>query len=228
MDAHPDLSEVAKAIGDPTRVRMLAQLMGGRAATAKELAYDAGVTPATATAHLRRLRRSALVEVRSQGRHKYFRLASPDVARCVEALMVIAPPPAVSSRTPERLREARFCYDHLAGRLGTAFLAALLKRRHLRATRDGFEVTPRGEEELAKLGVDVTAARTQRRKLAPACLDWSERRDHLGGALGAALAEALLAQRWIRRRPGTREVDVTPLGRQMLVKRFGITLDEAD
>jgi DNA-binding transcriptional ArsR family regulator len=222
MDAEPDVERVAGAIGDATRVRMLMLLVEGRALTAKELAYSAGVEPATATAHLRRLVGSALIRATPSGRHKYFRLASPQVARLVESLMVVAPRSAPAPAA-DPIRTARFCYDHLAGRLGTGLTKALVDRGVVRPRGQAFVLTPAGESWFTAFGVDVDAARGTRRKLAYRCLDWSERTDHLAGALGAALADRLLALDWIRRERRSRVVSVTPTGARELRRRLGLT-----
>lgn len=208
---------------------MLQLLMEGRALTAKELAYGAGVEPATATAHLRRLLEGGLVAVAAQGRHKYFRLASHHVAELMELLMTIAPqarPRTPAPRIEEPLRRARMCYDHLAGELGIGITDSLVKAGMLRKEDDGFAVTRRGAAWFADLGIDLDAARALRRKFAAQCLDWSERRDHLGGALGAALAERLLDLGWIARRRNTRAVSVTDTGRRRLAEEFRLELRE--
>lgn len=220
MEAEPDLARIATTVGDPRRIRMLALLMEGRALTAKELALGAGVEPATASAHLKRLLQDGLLESAAQGRHKYFRFASEQVAQMVESLMRVAPrkPLAVRVTTPVPLRHARYCYDHVAGALGTGLLALMLRKGWL---QDGEEpkqlaLTPRGGRALAQLGIDVEGAQARRRQFACRCLDWSERRDHLGGALGAALAQGLQARHWIERRKHTREVRVTAAGEEGL------------
>jgi DNA-binding transcriptional ArsR family regulator len=218
MDAEPDLARLAGAVGDARRIGMLALLMEGRALTAKELALGAGIEPATATSHLKRLQDDGLVEATSQGRHKYFRFASDDVAHMVETMMRIAPRrPAARAAAPEPIRAARFCYDHLAGGLGTGLFASMLKQGWLRG--DGSDpkqlaVTAKGEKALQSLGLDVESARARRRQFACRCLDWSERQDHLGGALGAALAEHFRASKWIERQKHSRVVRVTGAGRE--------------
>jgi DNA-binding transcriptional ArsR family regulator len=226
MNVEPDVARVAVAIGDATRMRMLMLLMEGRALTAKELAYGAGVEPATATAHLRRLAGSALIRATPTGRHKYFRLASPHVARLLESLMVVAPrvdPTREPARpVPDPMRAARFCYDHLAGRLGTGLTTALVDRGVVRPRGQTYVVTPAGDAWFTALGVDVAAARRTRRKLAYRCLDWSERTDHLAGALGAALADRLLALDWIQRERRSRVVSITPAGARELRRRLGL------
>jgi DNA-binding transcriptional ArsR family regulator len=222
------LESFAKIIGDATRIRMLQLLMEGRALTAKELAYGALVEPATATQHLRRLQAGGLVSVRAQGRHKYFKLASAQVAELMELLMVLAPDQngrAVGPRIDEPLRRGRMCYDHLAGELGIGITEALVNRGILRKEVDSFAVTRRGAIWFADLGVDVEAARALRRKFAASCLDWSERRDHLGGALGAALAERMVDLGWIARKRNSRAVAVTEAGRQQLAEHFPNAFD---
>ena len=225
MTDEPDVARVATAIGDATRMRMLTLLMDGRALTAKELAYSAGVEPATATSHLRRLSDSALIRATPTGRHKYFRLASPHVARLLESLFIVAPRPVVTrppTSTPDPLRAARFCYDHLAGRLGTRLTTALVERGMVRARGRAYVITPSGDAWFDALGIDVAAVRRSRRKLAYRCLDWSERTDHLAGALGAALADRLLALDWIQRERRSRIVSITPAGERELRRRLGV------
>lgn len=219
MHADPDLARIAATVGDPRRIQMLALLMEGRALTAKELALGAGIEPATASSHLKRLLEDGLLESAAQGRHKYFRFASPQVAQLVESLMRVAPPrkaaAGAASLQDEPERRARYCYDHLAGALGTGLLALMERKGWLADDADNASqllLTPRGTRALAALGVDVNAARARRRQFACRCLDWSERRDHLGGALGAALADHLQAQRWIERKKHSRVVKVTPAG----------------
>ncbi|MBC5783184.1 winged helix-turn-helix transcriptional regulator [Ramlibacter sp. USB13] len=220
MEAEPDLARIAATVGDPRRIQMLALLMEGRALTAKELALGAGVEPATASTHLKRLLEDGLLEAAAQGRHKYFRFASEQVAQLVESLMRVAPRrvAAVRPSTPQPLRRARYCYDHLAGALGTGLLAHMLRKGWLQddAEPKQLALTPRGTKALGQLGVDVEAAQARRRQFACRCLDWSERRDHLGGALGAALADELQARHWIERRKHSREVRITPAGEEAL------------
>jgi DNA-binding transcriptional ArsR family regulator len=222
MNAEPHLARLASTVGDTRRIQMLALLMEGRALTAKELALGTGITPATATAHLRRLLDDGLLVSTSQGRHKYFRLASEHVAHLMESLMRVAPrrqPEPANAAEP--IRHARYCYDHLAGSLGTGLLALLLRKGWLvndLADPDAkqLELTSRGAKALTAMGIDVAGTRARRRQFACRCLDWSERRDHLGGALGAALAENLQAARWIERKKHSRVVALTALGREQL------------
>jgi DNA-binding transcriptional ArsR family regulator len=209
-----DLARVAQTVGDPTRLRMLVLLLEARPLVAKELAFGAGVEPATATAHLQRLERDGLVRVARRGRYKVVTLASPAAARLVEALLALSAPPAVAAGDP--LRAARFCYDHLAGELGMALTDRLVARGVLGLRRDRFVLGAAAESWLRRVGVDVAAVRGSRRLVAPRCLDWSERRDHVAGALGAAVAARLVALGWVARREGTRAVRVTAAGRRGL------------
>ncbi len=225
MIAELDIVRIARTIGDPTRIRILNLLMEGRALTAKELSYGAGVGPATGTAHLQRLLDDRLVISSTQGRHKYFRLASPMVAKSLESLMVLAKPAGlVSTPALEPIRVARFCYDHLAGRVAVQMVHRLLADKILTTDGQNFTVTAKGERWLRHMKVDIEAARTSRRKFSPVCLDWSERQDHIAGALGAALAERLHQDGWFIRKPETRVVEFTPFGRRALKKDFGIDL----
>jgi DNA-binding transcriptional ArsR family regulator len=226
MDA--DLAAVAALIADPSRAAMLDALTGGVPLTAAELARVAGVAPSTATEHLDRLERGRLTISERRGRTRHVRLAGADVARALEALAAIAPPKRASGlrawRHGEALRAARSCYDHLAGLAGVALADALVERRVLEPGDGGFAITPAGEEELARFGLDLAAIRGARRATARACLDWSERRPHLAGALGAALFVKLLDRRWLRRRTDGRALTLTPAGASGLASTFGVTL----
>src|SRR5688572_3917759 len=227
MEQEPDIETLARAIGDPTRIKMLTLLMEGRALTAKELAYGTGVEPATATAHLKRLLDERLVSVAVQGRHKYVRLASPEIAQLMELMMAVAPRVNIRRPVPRveaQLRHARMCYDHLAGELGIGIADGLVKRGLLRKEDDAFAVTRKGAAWFGGLGIDLDKTREQRRKFASQCLDWSERRDHLGGALGAALAERLIDLGWIARKRNSRAVSVTEAGRRKLADEFKLDL----
>ncbi len=215
LDA-PDIAPVAVLLGDPTRGRMLALLMDGRAQTATELALEGGVTASTASSHLARLTDAGLLTVVQQGRHRYFRIASPEVAATIEALMSIAARRGFhATRTgpsDDGLREARVCYDHLAGRAGVRLMDRL-RARGIVDDRDGaVALTPEGEVWCDQLGVDLAAMRSRRRPLCRPCLDWSERRMHLGGALGAALLDRMFALHCARRVPESRAVVLSSRG----------------
>jgi DNA-binding transcriptional ArsR family regulator len=223
-----DVAAVARLIGEPARAAMLDALLAGRALAAGELARIAGVSPGTASEHLSRLRDGGLVEVVAAGRHRYHRLASPEVGQVLEALALVSRPKPVrtlrQSRTNAALLVARTCYDHLAGQVGVAVHDALVTREALRTVPAGYELTPVGVELLTGIGVDVPTARSARRAFARPCLDFTERRSHLAGALGAAICARFLAQGWlVRRATGDRALRVTDGGRRTLTDAFGIT-----
>jgi DNA-binding transcriptional ArsR family regulator len=228
-DADADAASIAAAIGVPARARMLYALLGGRARTSTELAIAADVTPSTASIHLRRLQGRRLVKVVAQGKHRYYTLERADVARALEALSVVAGAPRkLPSRTPQPLRYARSCYDHLAGTLGVALHDRLKELRWVAMPAGDvstYRVTSFGASALEALGVDFAAARAARRRFAYGCLDWSERLPHLGGALGAAILTLALEKRWVSRELDSRALNVTPFGRRELAKRFGLSLD---
>lgn len=228
MNADADLAAMGALIGDPARARMLLALLDGSARPASELAMLGGVSRPTASLHLAKLVEGGLLEVERRGRHRYFRLAGPEVGRALEALAAISPPlPARSLRAAqqgEALRLARMCYDHLAGRLGVALTERLLELGWLVESAGAFDLTARGHQRLARWGIDVDGLRRQRRRFAFPCLDWSERKHHLAGALGAALASRLLDLGWIRRVPRTRAVRLTAAGHRGLAEVFGLEL----
>jgi DNA-binding transcriptional ArsR family regulator len=219
-------ARIAAAIGEPARARMLYALMDGHARTATELAVIAEVGPPTASMHLRRLVADELVSVAAAGRHRYFRLAGEPVARVLEGLNVLAgrAPAAFEPATPDRLRIARSCYDHLAGTIAVALCDRLIAMSWLRAVaRDrGFTVTSAGEPRFADLGIDLHRLLQQRRRFAFPCMDWSERRPHIGGALGAALLETLERKRWFERDDDSRALAITARGARELRARFGV------
>jgi DNA-binding transcriptional ArsR family regulator len=214
----PYLAEIAHLMGDPARANMLHALMDGRALTAKELAFVAGVAPQTASGHLAKLQQGGLLAVAAQGRHRYFRLAGPEVARALEGLMVLAG--GQSRRLPSRvgaeLSLARTCYDHFAGGLGVAIHDALFEGGHLAIADGGYSLTVSGQRIFAALGVAPAGKPGRRASLRP-CLDWSERRPHLAGSLAAALACRCFATGWVLRRRDSRAVTLTETGRAALM-----------
>ncbi|MBE7183912.1 MAG: winged helix-turn-helix transcriptional regulator [Methylobacterium mesophilicum] len=225
MKDGPVIASIAALLGDPARANMLSLLMDGRALTVSELAEAAGVALPTASGHLAKLEAAGLVAAEKQGRHRYFRLSGHDVAEVLEALMGLAQRTgAVRVRTGPRdaaLREARQCYDHLAGARGVALLHGLECRGWI-AGEAAPALTPTGHAELTALGINVDGLQTRRRPLCRACLDWSERRNHLAGALGAALLDHIIARRWARRGPG-RVVSFTPTGARDFSRAFGLS-----
>lgn len=224
------MSHVAAAIGEPARARMLTCLMDGHARTSTELAMVAEVSPSTASVHLQRLKMAHLVKVTAQGKHRYYSLQGPNVARTLEGLTVLAAKPReeFAPNTPGPLRAARTCYDHIAGTLGVAlhdrFRALGWLFRGSKRLRDAYDVTPAGTRAFAALGVDLEAARALRRRFAFACLDWSERRPHLAGALGAAFLALALKRRWLLEDLDSRALELTARGRREMAARFGVRL----
>ncbi|MGH8213449.1 MAG: ArsR/SmtB family transcription factor [Rhodanobacteraceae bacterium] len=221
------VSEIAAAIAEPARTRMLYALLDGRARTSTELAIVAEVSPSTASVHLAKLRERRLVKMLAQGKHRYFSLFDAQVAATLEGLSVLAGAPRerFQPNTPHRLRAARTCYDHMAGALAVALHDRLFALRWLkreRAEDPDYHLTSVGAEALRNLGVDVDAARAARRRFACACLDWSERRPHLAGAVGAELLNVTLKRRWLLRDLDSRALGVTPAGRRELRARFGV------
>jgi DNA-binding transcriptional ArsR family regulator len=222
------IAEIAALAGDPARANILTALLDGRAMTATELSFAARVTPQTASAHLAKLVQAGLITATPSGRHRYFRLASPKVAQMLESIVSVAvdnrPRYRPLSRQAAELREARVCYDHLAGVLGVRIAEAMTRRGYLVLEDEGGQVTEAGQRFLWELGVDVQVAGKGRRHLCRSCLDWTERRPHIGGAIGAALAERWLALGWISRAKDSRAVAVTPAGERGFRESLGLTL----
>jgi len=218
-------------VGDPARAGMLLALMDGRALTASELAACAGVTPQTASSHLAQLVTAGVLTVARQGRHRYHRLASPAIAQMLEGMMAVA---AGASDVPQRtlrsgprdraLRHARTCYDHLAGRVAVAITDAMLARGDLEFGADGGVLTASGASFLggASIVLESGTGSSGRRVFCRPCLDWSERRPHVAGRVGAALLTHCLARDWVRRQPGSRGVSVTPTGQRQLTQLFAL------
>jgi DNA-binding transcriptional ArsR family regulator len=224
--ADAGISTPAALMGDPTRAAFLTALADGTALPASELAQRAGVGASTASIQLGKLVDGGLLEVERTGRHRYYRLADPTVAAAIESLAVLAPHRAAGSlkeaRVGSELQAARTCYDHLAGALGVALLERLKRQRLLTPK---LEVTSRGADRFAKLGIEIDELARGRRPLTRACLDWTERRHHLAGALGAALATSFLERGWIERRRDSRAVRVTEDGRRGLASELAVHVD---
>jgi DNA-binding transcriptional ArsR family regulator len=225
------IAEIAALAGDPARANILSALLDGRAMTAGELAYAAHVTPQTASAHLGKLADAGLISATPSGRHRYFRLSSAKVAQMLESIGSVAldsrPRFRPLSRQAAELRDARVCYDHLAGRLGVAIADAMTRRGYIVLEDEGGQLTDAGTRFLTELGVDLYDPALQRRRhMCRACLDWTERRPHIGGALGAALAERWLALGWIARARDSRAVAITPAGERGFRDSLGMTLGE--
>jgi DNA-binding transcriptional ArsR family regulator len=222
------VARIASAIGEPARARMLYCLVDGRARTSTELAMLADVSPSTASLHLKRLKADRLVKVLAQGKHRYHSLEGPNVARALEGLSVLAGGSGSKfvPNTPSRLRAARTCYDHIAGALAVSLHDRFMARGWLSATGtdDAYDLTADGTTALGNLGIDIEATRTQRRRFAFACLDWSERRPHIGGALGAALLKAALKRKWVIHDLDSRALSISSLGRREMLARFDLNV----
>jgi DNA-binding transcriptional ArsR family regulator len=219
--------QIAAAIGEPARARMLFCLLDGHAQTSTELSVVGEVSPSTASAHLNRLSASNLVKVSVQGRHRYYSLAGKDVADVLEGLCVLATNggrKAFIPRVPNRLRIARTCYDHMAGAKAVALHDQLIRLGWMTAgfAQDSYDVTAEGERGFAEMGIEVEVVRAQRRRFACACLDWSERRPHLAGALGAAFLMSALDRKWVVKDLDSRALSVTSRGRNEFLTRFGV------
>lgn len=228
MPAETNIAATAALLADPTRMLMVTALLDGRALPAGELAYAAGISPQTASAHLSKLMGGGFLNLEKEGRHRYYRLSGGHIAEAIERLAAIHPPGPVRRKalSPEAraLRLARCCYDHLAGRLGVAVTQQLCaKELIVSAPEKRFEITARGYDWFTELGLDVCAIKPGRRGLARPCLDWTERFHHLGGPLGVQLLALLCDKRWLQRRPNSRAVHVTPLGRRELSRQLGIS-----
>ena len=223
------LSQIALTLGEPARMRILLSLMDGRARTSTELSVFGQVAPSTASAHLHRLLDARLVKIAVEGRHRYYSLGSADVAVVLEQLGVLAGDkigPFVPT-TPAPLRKARSCYDHMAGEIAVALHDRFRTKRWIDAANaptGDYEITEAGLELLKHIGIDVVAMTKVRRRLAYACLDWSERRPHIAGAVGAAMLTCFLQRRWVDRELDSRSLHLTRLGKNAFAKHFQLEL----
>jgi DNA-binding transcriptional ArsR family regulator len=222
------LAEVAALVGDPARANILTALMGGHALTAGELVHATGVSPQTTSGHLGKLADGRLIACVKQGRHRYYRIATPRVAEMLESIMAVAvdapPRHRPPSKRDEAMRVARTCYDHFAGKLGVGITEALCARGHVTLSDEGGELNESGIAFFEEFGIDLAAARNRRRIFCRPCLDWTERRPHLGGTVGAVLAQRCFDLKWLQRMRDSRALIVTPAGRRGLSDAFGLSL----
>jgi len=226
FSAEKAASRIAAAIGEPARARILYCLLDGHARTSTELALVAEVSPSTASVHLTHLKDRGLVRVLAQGKHRYYSLEGAHTAAALEALMVVAvgPDNRYISTTPQRLRAARTCYDHMAGTIAVALHDRFEQLGWMVLAPDAYDITPVGERALAVFGIDIEATRALRRRFAYGCVDWSERKPHIAGALGAALLQVALKRKWLTQDLDSRALRVTRSGQRDLQRHFGIGL----
>jgi DNA-binding transcriptional ArsR family regulator len=223
------MAEIASLVGDPARANMLTALLSGQALSASDLAWHAGITPQTASGHLAKLAASGLLRVKAQGRHRYYRIAAPVVARMLEAINIVAavqapPRGRPPSRIDAAMCEARTCYDHLAGRLGVALADRFVLARYLELDDEAGSITSRGRKFFTGFGIDLAGLTRGRRAFCRTCLDWSERRPHISGALGAAVCARCFDLGWIVRVRDSRAVAVTAKGSLGLRERLGVEM----
>jgi DNA-binding transcriptional ArsR family regulator len=231
MITGPLIAEIAGLVGEPTRATMLSALLDGRALTATELAHAARVTPQTASTHLAKLAEAGLIAPTRAGRHRYFRLASPRVAEMLDGIMAVAlenrPRYRPLSRQARELSAARICYDHLAGRLSVDLADSLITHAYIVVGDEAAEITPAGARFLTEFGIDLSALGSKRRPFCRLCTDWTERRPHIAGAVGAALTKRCFDLGWTERTKHGGAVIVTPTGRRGFLETFGIGGPEA-
>ncbi|MDR0268182.1 metalloregulator ArsR/SmtB family transcription factor [Paenibacillus sp.] len=224
MNANPNAAMVATLVSEASRAAILSVLLDGRFHPASELAYMAGIKPQTASFHLTKMVDANIVTVEKQGRHRYYGIQNHEVAQIMESLLSISPPVEIKSlkqaSEDKSLRLARTCYDHLAGNLGVQLTDSLIKMGMICEENDHFTVTEKGEEFFTTLEIDLERIKKKRRSFSHKCLDWSERRYHLAGALGNALLERLLELHWVQRLPKTRAIKITPEGKKGLKETF--------
>ncbi|MFC9541837.1 ArsR/SmtB family transcription factor [Lysinibacillus sp. NPDC056959] len=217
MSINPNMAEIGSLLGETSRATMLASMMDGRFHTASELAYMAAIKPQTASFHLAKLVEGKLVRVEKQGRHRYFQLAGEEIAQLLESFLAISPPPEVrslkQSSQMKLLQDARTCYDHLAGKLGVQLTESLLNAGFLKLEEKQFLITAEGAQFFTDFGLDLDDLKRKRRSFSHVCLDWSERRYHLAGALGEGMLTHFLSLGWVTRVPAIRAIKVTEKGR---------------
>ncbi|KAF6631779.1 winged helix-turn-helix domain-containing protein [Paenibacillus sp. LX16] len=229
MSTKSNVAMIASLVSEPSRAAILTALLDGRFHTASELAHMAGIKPQTASFHLAKMTEAQVVTVEKQGRHRYYGIQDPEVARVMESFLSIAPSVPIHSfkhaSENEALRLARTCYDHVAGQLGVQLMSFFIQKGILSEDRDGLHITEQGEAFFTDFQIDLTKTRQKRRSFSHKCLDWSERRHHLAGALGNALLDRLFELNWIERLPTTRAIRITADGKRGFKEIFSIEVD---
>ncbi|KOS04440.1 ArsR/SmtB family transcription factor [Paenibacillus polymyxa] len=229
MSTKSNIAMIASLVSERSRAAILTALLDGRFHTASELAHMAGIKPQTASFHLAKMTEAQVVTVEKQGRHRYFGIQDPEVAQVMESLLSIAPPVPIKSfkhaSENEALRLARTCYDHVAGQLGVQLMSFFIQKGILSEDQDGLHITEPGETFFTDFQIDLTQTRQKRRSFSHKCLDWSERRHHLAGALGNALLDRLFELNWIERLPTTRAIRITADGKRGIKEIFSIEVD---
>lgn len=220
--------KTASLIGDPTRASILWTLLDGRAFTATELAVSANTSPQNISMHLGKLLEANLLCVEKQGRHKYYRFSNKEVAYVVEAMANLVPKPEVSLKNKSEnyppIKFCRTCYDHLAGKIGVALTESLLKQKIIIEKNNAYEISPEGEKWFSRFGINIEEAQKQKRIFLKPCLDWSERRNHIAGSIGALLLNKMISEDWLRRTKDSRAMIITGKGEKELLKNFKIVL----
>jgi DNA-binding transcriptional ArsR family regulator len=230
MNINPNLSNVASIVSEPSRAAILTVLLDNRFHSAGELAYMARIKPQTTSFHLSKMIEANLITVEKQGRHRYFRIQGPEVAKIMETLLPLSPPAQIrsfnQSTEDKAIRQARTCYDHIAGFLGVQLTDSFIKKGFLTDNNDEFLLSEGGVSFLASLGIDVQEVRKKRRSFSHKCLDWSERRHHLAGALGNVILELFIELNWVKRLPKTRALEITSIGKKAFLDYFSIDVSE--
>ncbi|PLR85643.1 ArsR/SmtB family transcription factor [Bacillus sp. V33-4] len=226
MNANPNIAIIASIVSEASRAAILTVLLDGRFHPASELAYMAGIKPQTASFHLHKMVDANIITVEKQGRHRYYGIRNPEVAQVMESLLSIAPTNQIKSfkqaKEDKEIRAARTCYDHLAGNLGVKITDSLISMGMIKEQQKDFIITEKGEQFFLSLQIDIQQVKRKRRSFSHKCLDWTERRPHLAGALGNALFEKLLELKWIKRIPQTRAIKITSVGKTGLKELFSI------
>ncbi|WP_102272602.1 ArsR/SmtB family transcription factor [Cytobacillus massiliigabonensis] len=229
MNANPNVAIIASLVSEPSRAAILTVLLDGRYHPVNELAYMAGIKPQTASFHLTKMVNANIVSVEQQGRHRYYGIQDQEVAQVMESLLLLAPPIEIKSfkqaSEDKAIRIARTCYDHLAGGLGVQLTDALIQKGILCEETKEFTLTEKGRDFFADFQIDIGKTKTKRRSFSHKCLDWSERRHHLAGALGNAILEKLLELKWVERLPKSRAIKITPKGEKGLKETFSIEVN---